>query len=96
MEHTSQQYLQKSNRTLEFLRRNLAACPLDVKVSAYKGLSGPVLEYCSSVCILLQDELEKVQKKAARFATGNHTYETRNMTCILEQLQWKTLRAEKE
>ena len=59
---------------------NLAACPKDVKESAYKGLVCPVLEYGSSVwdpqSILLQDELEKVQKRAARFVTGNYTYET--------------------
>ena len=39
----------KANRTLEFLRCNLVACPQDVKESAYKGLVRPVLEYCSSV-----------------------------------------------
>ena len=55
--------------TLGFLRRNLVACPLDVKESAYKGLVRPILEYGSSVwdpqSILLQDELEKVQKKSS-------------------------------
>ena len=71
----------KTNRTLGFLRRNLAACPLDVKKSAYKGLVRPILEYGSSVwdpqSILLQDELEKVQKRAARFVTCNYVdYET--------------------
>ena len=35
----------KANRTLGFLRRNLSACPQDVKESAYKGLVRPVLEY---------------------------------------------------
>ena len=35
----------KANRTLGFLRRNLAACLLDVKESAYKGLVRPILEY---------------------------------------------------
>ena len=45
-------------------------------MSAYKGLVHPVQEYGSSVwdplSILLQDELEKVQKKAAKFVTGNY------------------------
>ena len=63
----------KANRTLGFPRRNLVACPRDVKESAYKGLVRPILEYGSSVwdpqSILLQDELEKVQKRAARFVT---------------------------
>ena len=56
----------KANRTLGFLRRNLAACQRNVKQSAYKGPIRPVLEYGSSAwdpqSILLQDELEKVQK----------------------------------
>ena len=63
----------KANRTHGFLRNNLAACPKDVKESAYKGLVRPVLEYGSSVwdpqSILLLDELEKMQKRAARFVT---------------------------
>ena len=56
---------------------------------------GPVLEYGSSVwdpqSILLQDELEKVQQRAAEFVTGNYTYETGCMTGILEQLKWESL-----
>ena len=86
----------KANRTLGFLRRNLSACPQDVKESAYKGLVRPVLENGSSVwdpsSILLQEELEKVQKRAARFVTGNYLYETGSMTGILEQLKWESLK----
>ena len=86
----------KANRTLGFLRRNLSACPQDVKESAYKGLVRPVLEYGSSVwdpsSILLQEELEKIQRSAARFVTGNYIYETESMTGILEQLKWESLK----
>ena len=89
-----------ANRTLGFLRRNLAACPQDVKESAYKGLLLPVLVYGSSVwdpqSILLQDEFEKVQKMAARFVTGNYTYETVSMTGILEQLKWESLKKKRK
>ena len=57
-------------------KANMTLGSLDVKESAYKGSVRPVLEYGSSVCdpqsILLQDELEKVQKRAARFVTGNY------------------------
>ena len=85
----------KANRILGFPRRNLSACPQDVKDSAYKGLVRPVLEYGSSVwdpsSILLQEELEKVQKRAARFVTGNYIFETGSMTGILEQLKWESL-----
>ena len=74
----------KANRTFCFLRRNLSACPQDVKESAYKELVRPVLEYGSSVWdssgILLQKELEKVQKRADRLVIGNYIYETGSMT----------------
>ena len=56
----------------------------------------PVLEYGSSVwdplSIRLQKELEKVQKRAARFVTGNYIYETESMTGILYQLKWESLK----
>ena len=81
----------KANRTLGFLRRNLYSCPQEVKEAAYKGLVRPVLDYGSSVWdppgVVLQKELESVQKRAARFVTGNYNYETGSMTGILVQLK---------
>ena len=39
------------------------------------------------------DELEKVQKRAARFVTGNYVdYETGSMTGILKNLKWESLK----
>ena len=50
----------------------------------------PILEYASPVCdphgIVVQEELEKVQNRAARFVTGNYNFETGSTTSILEQL----------
>ena len=50
-------------------------CPQDVNEAAYKR--HPVLEYNSYVWdpqgVVLQVELESVQKRTARFVTGNHT-----------------------
>ena len=86
----------KANRTLGFLRRNMASCPRDVKQLGYKGLVRQILEYGSSVgdpqSIRLQDELEKVQKRAARFVKGHYVYETRSMTGILKQLKWESMK----
>ena len=86
----------KANRTLGFLRRNLYSCPQEVKEAAYKGLVRPVLDYGSSVWdppgAVLQEELESVQKRAARFVTGNYNYETGSMTGILGQLKWESLK----
>ena len=71
------------------------SCPPDVKEAAYKGLVRPVLEYGSSVWDPhthgLQEELEKVQNRAARFVTGNYVFETGSMTGILGQLKWGSL-----
>ena len=86
----------KANRTFGFLRSNLYSCPQEVKEAAYKGLVHPVLDYGSSVWdppgVVLQEELESVQKRAARFVTGNYSYETGSMTRILGQLKWESLK----
>ena len=42
--------------------------------------------------VVLQEELESVQKGAARFVTGNYKYETGSMTAILGQLKWESLK----
>ena len=86
----------KANRTLGFLRRNLYSCPQEVNEAAYKGLVCPVLQYSGFIWdpsgVGLQDELEKVQNRAARFVTGNHNFETGSMTGILEHLKWESLK----
>ena len=56
----------------------------------------PVLDYGSSICdppgVLLQEELESVHKRAARFVTGNYSYVTGSMTGILGQLKWESFK----
>ena len=42
--------------------------------------------------VVIQEELESVQKRAARFVTGNYSYETGSMTGILGQLKWESLK----
>ena len=55
----------------------------------------PVLDNGSSVSDPhyddLNDELEKVQKRAARFVTRNYAFEEGSMTCNLSELKWETL-----
>ena len=62
-------------------------------MAAYKGLVRPVLEYSCRIWdtpgVVLREESESVQKRAARFVTGNYNYETGSMTGILGQLQWE-------
>ena len=42
--------------------------------------------------VVLQEEFESVQKRAARFVTGNYSYETGSMTGILGQLKLECLK----
>ena len=42
--------------------------------------------------VVLQEELESVQKRTARFVTGNYNYETGSMPGILGQLKWESLK----
>ena len=55
-----------------------------------------ILEYGSSVwdphTKKLQEELENVKNRAARFVTSNYVYETGSMTGILGQLKWESLK----
>ena len=100
--HLTNIYFYQSLRQLYIMapittvRGPLYSCPPDVKEAAYKGLVRPVLEYGSSVWDPhthgLQEELEKVQNRAARFVTGNYVFETGSMAGILGQLKWESLK----
>ena len=54
----------------------------------------PILEYAIPVWdphgipVVVQEELEKIQNRAARFVSGSYNFETGSMTSILEQLGW--------
>lgn len=86
----------KANRILGMLKRNLNFCNKDVKETAYLSCVRPILEYAGTVwdpnCKTLEEELEKVQKRAARFVTNNYIYEEGSMTNILKELNWKSLK----
>ena len=85
----------KANRSLGFVRRNLGSCPENVKSQAYKSLVRPRLEYASSVwdphlqkhC----QEIEGIQRRAARFVKRCYTYEPGTVTNLLKELNWPTL-----
>ena len=66
-----------------------------MKEAAYKGMVHPALEYGSSVWDPhydgLNDELKKVQKRAAMFVARNYTFEEGSMSGILADLKWENL-----
>ena len=97
--HISNMYT-KAHRTLGFLRRNLYRCPQDVKEVAYRGLVHHILEYGSCVWdpegVVLQQEIDKVQNRAARFVTSNYSFKNGSVTGILENLKRESLKKKEE
>ena len=92
-QHTNQT-VSKAQRNLNLLRRNLSGCSETTKGHTYNALVWPVLEYASSAWNPYQmsqiNKLEAVQRKAARFVTGEHSRET-SVTGLMQVLQWRTL-----
>ena len=85
----------KANYVLSLLRRNLSNCPMDIKAKCYNTLVRPICEYACEVWDPhYQDDidyLEKIQKRGARFATGNYVMEEGNTKKNLDLLGWETL-----
>ena len=85
----------KANSTLAFIQRNLHNCPSNVKETCYKSLVRPILENASSVWDPHQktdiEMLEKIQKRAARFVTGNYTLKEGNTKINMQRLCWHPL-----
>ena len=70
----------KANTTLGFLRRNLFRCPHACKKNAYISLIRSVLEYGAVLWDPYMkkdiDKLERIQRAAARFITGDYQSRT--------------------
>ena len=75
--------------------RNLRNCPSGIKATCYTTLVRPTLEYACPVWDPHRQgdisRLEKVQKRAARFVTGNYIFETGNSEINRQKLGWETL-----
>ena len=66
-------------------------CPTDCRKTAYISLVRLVLDYGSYLTRDI-DKLERVQRQAARFITGDcHSREEGNVTKMLETLELETL-----
>ena len=80
---------------MSFLERNFYRCPPHVKVKCFNALVRPILEYG---CVAWDpykkyqiDQLEKINKRAARFVTGNHKREHGNTEINMTNLGWSPL-----
>ena len=82
------------NKMLGFARRNLRINSICMKNLAYNMLVRPKMEYASAVWDPYQSdqtaELEKVQRRAARFVTNKHRM-TSSVGAMLTDLQWQSL-----
>ena len=87
--------IKSCSTTLAFIKRNLSQAPKFVKAKCYTSLVRPKLEYACAVwdphCKTHIESLEKVQKRAGRFVTGNYQMESGNSRQNREDLGWQTL-----
>ena len=93
--HQYSSMIKKCNSTLAFIKRNLNKAPKLAKARCYTGLMRPRVEYASPIWDphhqIDIENLEKVQKRAARFVTGNYKMETGNTKLNLDNLNWPPL-----
>ena len=81
---------------LGFLRRNMRGCKSSARAAAYQGLERPTLEYACSTWDQWNSgniqQVEKVQRRAARFVTRNyHDRHPGSVTQMVQQLQLEPL-----
>ena len=84
----------KGNQTLGFLRRNLRKAPLKIKELAYISLVRSCIEYSSIIWDAHYQKditsVEKIQRRAARFVTGDFSYYS-SVTKMIKDLGWSDL-----
>ena len=84
----------KANSSLAFLKRNLASCPRDIKAQSYQAVVRPILEYASTSWEPYTksniQQLEAVQRRAARFMTGDYRT-TSSPSQVIVYLGWVPL-----
>jgi hypothetical protein len=89
----------KANNSLSFLRRNISSCPSDIKAQCYKSLVRPIMEYASPAWAPYTstniNKLEAVQRRAARFVTGDYR-RTSSTSQMIATLGWPTLQQRRE
>ena len=88
------QITNRANSIKGFLQRNLHSCPISVKVSCYKSLIKPILEYACVVWDPYTQKdilaIESVQRRCARFVYNNYSSYA-SVTNMLQNLNWPPL-----
>ena len=93
-EQTNNVY-RKASFMLSFLERNFHKCPPNVKENLFNALVRPLLEYGCCVWDPYRtnqiQKLELINKRAARFITGNYIREHGNTDKNMKHLGWSSL-----
>ena len=80
--------------TSGFLKRNLKACPKQLKETAYVSMCRSVLEYAAPIWDPYyekeKDQLERIQHKAARFVSGDYRQRS-SVTAMMREMKWEPL-----
>lgn len=78
--------ISKAYRLLYFFQRNFKDAPQALKETLYFTNIRPVLEYACTTwdpsTAILQEKLERVQRRASRFVTGNYNFNVRSSEII--------------
>ena len=82
----------KTNRTLGFSSGKLCfLVPQYVNKQLIRAFSSFKSMVWDPHCVCLNEGLEKVQKRAARFVTRNYNFITGSVTVIIGKMKWETL-----
>ena len=86
----------KASSVLGFLQRNFKKCPINTKVSLYKSMVLPILEYGCAIWDPFTakdiDNIEKIQRRAARFILNDYSWNT-SVTQLLQKLNLPSLKS---
>ena len=83
----------KASSVLGFLQRNFKNCPINTKVSLYKSMVLPILEYgCTIWDPFTTKDIEKIQRRAARFILNDYSWNT-SVTQLLQKLNLPSLKS---
>lgn len=85
----------KASRSLGFIKRNFRLASSSLKETLYFSLVRSVLDYACTIWdpyrFNLEEQIEKIQNRAARFVTGNYDFRT-SVTELKSSLDWRPLR----